>query len=297
MRVFVAEKVSLLGFLFGGGAGRANEKFAAEDAAFFHDDGLRVQGTFEHPALEDFHLAIAMHERGDFSADLDGVRLHGPHELALRALFDDETPGLDGTEDAFPGANTHLMRGEEGAAQLAFDDGGMAGDFGARDFSLGEDDDLALGLDGAAKGAGDFEIAQVDVAPALRAEAGLRGAGDRLVMAAGKAGDVANALANDEFGELFEQGWPFEARGFFREDFLDAVVLAALSAEGGLRVGGFQLGESTVRTIRTDFLSLPGLVWLGHVGPVNLPAVGAVSVPRRRAAVFGHRPDSSPEAA
>ena len=100
----------------------------------------------------------------------------------------------------------------------------------------------------------------------MRALAGLRSTAHLLLVAATKAGDISNLLAGDEFRDLVEKRRPLEALGFFREQPLDAVVLAALPTKRRFCVSGFELAEPAMRAISANLLRRPGCV-TGHDGP------------------------------
>src|SRR5262245_40619818 len=105
-------------------------------------------------------------------------------------------------------------------------------------------------------------------------------------MPAGEAGDIADRLSDDQLGQLVEEPRRLEADRLTGEQFLDAVVLSALTAERRFGVSRFELGKAAVRTVRTDLFGLPGFVFLGHVGPESLVSWRDRRLAARRGALF-----------
>ena len=189
------------------------------------------------PSLENFYRPIAIKPRRDVACDFRFLHFDWPDELTVAALLDDETLCLDRSENLVARFEMNFRGSDESAAQFALHVGDTAGDAGGGTVSLCGDVHLALGLHTAAKRPRDFEIAQVDIAPAMRAEGGLRRTRDVLLMPARKARHVAKSFARDELRQLLEEARAFEACRLLGQQLLDAVVLPTFSAEGGLRVG------------------------------------------------------------
>ena len=141
---------------------------------------------------------------------------------------------------------------------------------------------FTLRLNAPPKWTADFEIPQIDIRPALRADAGLRGPADLLPVTATKTAELTKFFSADEFRELVEQRRRFEARRFLGQELFNAVVLATFTAKRRFCVSGLKLTETAVRAVGIDLLEVLRWIWSGHRGP-RLPGGSRLRCRRTRA--------------
>ena len=225
-----------------------------EDASALDLDRFRRDGALERPVLVD-QYGIGEDARGDFPIDLGGADVKGTDELGVGLPVDDQMARLDGPDHPPPCPDVGGGRADEVPVQLADDEGGGAGHLWARQFARLGDGERPVGLDALAEIAIDFEVAEIEVMPALDATAAARQGADLLRGRAIEAIDLPHLLAVQHAVEPVHEARPFGLRGsggFCPAPEVD--MLAAFTAKGASDVLGLLLRRAARRTGNCDFI-------------------------------------------